>query len=244
MSAASLQRSAAISFLLHLTLFGAALWAARHSNHFVMPSPYVVNLVSPASVTSTQGGAVSEVRTPEKPVSEKSASEKPAAHKSRPESMSAQERPKALRRNREEYLSERIAEIEAKEKIKKRVWLRDVVSLKAGKGGGGSVPSTAKGEGGSVTGTARQGRGSNIENYAARVGEEIRQHWAYPETGEQDIEAIISIRIQKNGSLQILGVEKSSGNPLFDRSALRAITKASPVTPPSQEMEIGVRFYP
>jgi len=39
-------------------------------------------------------------------------------------------------------------------------------------------------------------------------------------------------------------IEKPSGNVLFDRSALRAIAKASPVTPPPYEMEIGVRFYP
>jgi TonB family protein len=55
---------------------------------------------------------------------------------------------------------------------------------------------------------------------------------------------VVSIRILKNGTLQVLNIERSSGIPLFDRSALRAITKASPVTPPPQEMEIGVRFYP
>jgi outer membrane biosynthesis protein TonB len=31
---------------------------------------------------------------------------------------------------------------------------------------------------------------------------------------------------------------------LFDSSALKAISKASPLPPPHEEMEIGVRFYP
>ena len=38
-------------------------------------------------------------------------------------------------------------------------------------------------------------------------------------------------------------IEKSSGNLLFDRSATKAISKASPLSPPPVEMEIGVRFY-
>jgi len=39
-------------------------------------------------------------------------------------------------------------------------------------------------------------------------------------------------------------VEKSSGDLFFDRSALKAVTKASPVSPPPYEMEIGIRFFP
>ncbi len=85
----------------------------------------------------------------------------------------------------------------------------------------------------------------NVE-YGRLVGEEIRRQWQFPTDLLKDktIEAIVSIRVLKNGFVQILRIEKSSGNPLFDRSALRAITKASPVTSPPHEMEIGVRFYP
>ena len=52
------------------------------------------------------------------------------------------------------------------------------------------------------------------------------------------------MKIAKDGTLSVQGVEKKSGNTLFDRSALRAIAKASPVAPPPYEMEIGMRFFP
>jgi len=72
----------------------------------------------------------------------------------------------------------------------------------------------------------------------------IRQHWIFPEAGNKDLLAIISIRIAKDGRIIVDKIEKSSGNPLFDRSALRAINSASPLPPPPEEIEIGVRFRP
>jgi len=66
----------------------------------------------------------------------------------------------------------------------------------------------------------------------------------YPDIGKKDIEAIVSVRILKDGTAIPQKMEKSSGNALFDRSAWRAVAKASPLPPPPQEMEIGVRFYP
>ena len=68
--------------------------------------------------------------------------------------------------------------------------------------------------------------------------------WVFPDTGKKDLEAIISIRILKDGTIISQRIEKSSGNPLFDRSAIKALAKASPLSPPPYEMDIGVRFYP
>lgn len=219
MNGASLQRSAILSFLLHITLFGITLWAARHSNHFVMPSPYVVNLVGPESAAKVQ-------ESPPKAESE-------PAPQTRTETTMSPKTSKTVDKSKEQYLNDRIAALEAKKKIETIGRLRDIVTLKGGK----RVP---------VTSEAKQGKRSTVDDYAVRIGEEIRQHWEFPTDllKDKNIEAIVSIRIQKSGSLQIINVEKSSGNPLFDRSALRAITKASPVTQPLQEMEIGVRFYP
>jgi TonB family protein len=50
--------------------------------------------------------------------------------------------------------------------------------------------------------------------------------------------------IGKDGTLSGVKIEKASGDRFFDRSALNAVTKASPVSPPPYEMEIGIRFYP
>ncbi|MDP2753115.1 MAG: energy transducer TonB, partial [Nitrospirota bacterium] len=61
---------------------------------------------------------------------------------------------------------------------------------------------------------------------------------------QKDLEAIISIKIKRDGAITAQRIEKSSGNTLFDRSAIKALAKASPLSPPPYEMEIGVRFYP
>ncbi len=81
-------------------------------------------------------------------------------------------------------------------------------------------------------------------DYYSLVETKIRQQWIYPETLATDLETIISIRVAKDGSITIEKVEKGSGNQLFDRSVLRAITMASPLPPPLKEMEIGLRFRP
>ena len=54
----------------------------------------------------------------------------------------------------------------------------------------------------------------------------------------------MSVKILRDGTAIVQKVERSSGNALFDRSARRAVERASPLSPPPYEMEIGVRFYP
>jgi len=229
MNGASLPRSAFFSFLLHITLFAITLWAARHSNHFVMPSPYVVTLVSPQSVANVQEAPRAENLTPQ-PQAETRA-ESRMSHESARAAQKKQEHAK------EQAVEDKIAALEAKKRIAKRDELRRMVASTGERSTGKKIP---------VVGVAKQGKTLPAGDYAARMGEEIRQHWEFPTEilKDKNIEAVVSIRILKNGTLQVLNLERSSGIPLFDRSALRAITKASPVTPPPQEMEIGVRFYP
>ena len=43
----SLQKTALLSFGLHLIVFIVAVLIFKQSSHFIMPSPYMVNLVSP-----------------------------------------------------------------------------------------------------------------------------------------------------------------------------------------------------
>ncbi len=81
-------------------------------------------------------------------------------------------------------------------------------------------------------------------DYCKKVRKEIWQQWVYPDTGQKDLETIISIRIMKDGTISMQKIEKSSGNPLFDKSSIRALTKANPLSPPPYEMEISIRFSP
>jgi colicin import membrane protein len=266
MTAPPLQRFTLLSFLIHILFFGLAVLAMDRASRFRMPQSYVVNLVGieslsvPGSAKVLERAQVSEKKPAAGPqVSEK----KPAAAPSAPQHKETHETKKRQvlermnsdrmsleksRKTEEKYLSERIAAIGAKKEIERIVKLRNIISLKGSGEGSAEQSAQVKGqeksqvsEGGAAGG---ERSGSAMNAYFALITRQIRQHWVYPDPGGKNLEAIISIRIFKNGSVQVQGIEKGSGNSIFDRSALRAIEKASPLTPPPYEIDMGVRFYP
>lgn len=81
------------------------------------------------------------------------------------------------------------------------------------------------------------------DSYYALITQKIWSQWVYPELSTSGLEIIISIKIDKDGKIISREIEKSSGNRLFDRSAIKAVTNASPLPAPPFEMEIGVRFH-
>jgi len=216
----SLQKTAILSFTLHLTAFLIVFLVLRQSNHIVMPSPYTVSLVSPDVTNRLVSGEKIETGK----ASEKAEAPSDTAKKSRKDMVLEKE-----------MIEKKISAIAAKKKIEKLARLRSVISLKAGGSKGGNpikTPSTS------------QGKGTLFDDYYSRITKEIWQQWVYPDTGKKSIEAIISVKILKDGTAVVQKIERSSGNALFDRSALKALAKASPLSPPPYEMEIGVRFYP
>lgn len=233
MNAPSLQRLAVLSLLFHITLFAAGFWAAnKQSDHFAAPSPYIVNLVGADVIT--QGNAAPAVEQSGEQVSTKET-----------ESVPPQKEVKKLTRKEELKLKERIAALGAKKKAMEiariRNRMKDITPLKgSGTAGKGVLSARVKGEGeGPAVGS------SMVDNYIAGVTNKIHNQWEIPKELEKEkLKATVSIRIMKNGSIQIIEpIEKPSGNSLFDRSVRKAIIKARPVTPPPYEMEIGVRFY-
>jgi len=93
------------------------------------------------------------------------------------------------------------------------------------------------------TGTPGRGVMEDLDSYYALITSKIWSQWVYPDLESKGLEVIISIKIDRNGRIVSQEIEKSSGNELFDRSAIKALSKASPLPPPPVEMEIGVRFY-
>jgi colicin import membrane protein len=223
----SLSLTAFFSFLLHLTFIFTALITIKNANHFALPSAYVVSLVSTeVSGQPAQGKEGTALQTEEREQKMKLPSE-PSKNKASEDS--------------KQYISDRIAAIEAVRKAKSVVKLRNMVFIKGAKGADKQGKNTKKispSANGSANGAAV------LEGYSEKIGREIRQHWAFPEAWGKTLEAIVSVTIMPNGIVKINSVEKSSGNVLFDRSVLRAINKASPVSPPPHEMEIGLRFTP
>lgn len=98
------------------------------------------------------------------------------------------------------------------------------------------------------TGSSSTGIPGNVQSlapdsYYAQITRKIWGEWIYPDFGTSALEVIINIKIEQDGRIVSHEIEKSSGNILFDRSALKAVSKASPLPAPPFEMEIGVRFY-
>jgi colicin import membrane protein len=219
----SLQKTTVISLALHISVLFIALLLLKQSNKFMIPSPYVVSLVSP-EVLKGKGMDIRAKQETTKPLKDTSVVE-----------TAPKLDMKKKDKKREEMVEERIAAIAAKKKVERLVKLRSEISLKAS----GKINRD-----GSETTPAQAGNGSLFDEYYTKIRKEIWQQWIFPDFGQKDLEAIIAIRIMKDGTISIQKIEKSSGNSFFDKSAIKALTKASPLPPPPYEMEMGVRFYP
>lgn len=222
----SLPKTALLSFALHLTAFLIIFLVLRQSNHIIMSSPYTVSLISPDALTGLDKGSVEEgkdIDADKEAVMPVAPAEKPKKNKKE----TAKEK---------DMVKRKISAIEAKKKIEKIARLRSVISLKAGADRRNINSKIA---------LPSSGKSAMSDDYYSKIIKEIHEQWSSPPgVTKKDIEAIISIRILKDGTAIVQKIEKSSGNTLFDKSAVRALAKASPLTPPPYEMEIGVRFYP
>jgi len=220
----SLQKTTALSFVLHITAFLIVFLILKQSDHLIIPSPYTVSLVSTDVLKSIDRGRIMNASR----ISKKSVSLPDIPRKDVKETMKDKE-----------MVEEKITAIAAKKKVEKIVRLRSTISS--------IIPLKASGDNLRVntqTTDTSVGKGTIFNDYYSRIRKEIWQQWVFPDTGKKDLEAIISIRILKDGTIIPQRIEKSSGNPLFDRSAIKALAKASPLSPPPYEMDIGVRFYP
>lgn len=222
MTGPSLRKTIALSFAVHLTIFLIAILILKKSNHIIIPSPYTVSLVGPHVLTGIDKAKNGDARkNSEKPVM-------PADFPRKDIKEISEEK---------EMVEKKISVIAAKKKIEKIIKLRSIISLKA-KGVDRRANSTQQNT------NVSMGNDALFYDYYSKIKREIWQQWIFPDIGRKDIEAIISIRIMKDGTITSQRIEKSSGNSLFDRSAIRALAKSTPLSPPPYEMEIGVRFYP
>ena len=220
----SLQKTTALSFILHITAFLIAFLILKQSDHIIFPSHYTVSLVSPDVLGRIDRGRNMNASH----ISKESVSMSNISKKNAREIMKDKE-----------MVEDKITAIAAKKKVEKIVRLRSsispIISLKAS---GDNMRVNTQ-----TTDTA-VGKGTIFDDYYSKIRKEIWQQWIFPDTGKKKLDAIISISISKDETITSHRIEKSSGNPLFDRSAIRAIAKANPLSPPSYEMDIGVRFYP
>jgi colicin import membrane protein len=224
----SLQKSTALSAALHFTFFIAAALVLKQSASIVIPSPYVVSLVGPVNSSPERSASGSAAGS--------ATGSKAGTSMIDP---SRQERtPEKDEKSDRTRVEDRLSELKAKKKLKDIVALRSkVLEIKGSEGKAQRTNAAQKSGGGAA-------QGSMFDSYYAKITGQIWQEWVYPDMGDKNLETIIAVKIAKDGSVTVQRIEKGSGNALFDRSAMRAIAKASPVAPPPYEMEIGMRFYP
>ncbi len=215
----SLQKTTILSLALHVSVLLISFLLLRQSSQLIMSSTYTVNLVS------------SDVFKGDEKRESKIISES-LRDTSITEGLIKEDMSKKLKK--EELIEEKISAIEAKKRVEQIVRLRSAISL------GKQLNEKSV----SDTSSTDTGRGGIFDDYYTRIRNHIWQHWIYPDTGQKDLETIISIVIMRDGTISIKKIEKSSGNPLFDKSAIKALTKANPLPPPPYEMEIGVKFHP
>lgn len=104
---------------------------------------------------------------------------------------------------------------------------------------------------GSAAKTPQSEFNSWLQEYSARTKLRITKNFNIPPAlvPKENIEAIIAIRILRDGTLDFTGFEKKSGNRYLDDAAVKAIKKSTPF-PPFPEgiregsIEIGIIFRP
>jgi colicin import membrane protein len=224
------------SIFLHVLIVAATLVIARHSSLYKIPSAYMVTIVD-NSAASTSSNQQSEISTQKSDAEVHNSTTEDS--KAKTQGMSISSKLKDISKKQDEMaVKERIEALQAKKRIEKMAALRKMVDI----GGIKSEVRSQKSEAQTKGSTA--GNQTFGGDYYSMVINKIRQQWIFPESIDKDLLAIITIKIARDGSVTIGRIEQSSGNPLFDRSALRAVSKASPLPPPPQEIEIGVRFRP
>lgn len=89
-----------------------------------------------------------------------------------------------------------------------------------------------------------------MDVYHAEIWHRIQRKWAFSDQlarGREDLEAVMIVRIMKDGRIEEIWPEQSSGNRSFDDSVFRAIKKSDPLPPlpegyQDRYYEVGIRF--
>jgi TolA protein len=91
---------------------------------------------------------------------------------------------------------------------------------------------------------------SQMNAYYALIWSRIKSQWALPRgiLQSDNLEAIIDVKILRDGTVSRLEIEKSSGNRYFDQSAVKAVRKASPFPAlpawiQDTTAEFGIKFH-
>jgi colicin import membrane protein len=120
----------------------------------------------------------------------------------------------------------------------------------AGRGSGKAGAGVGGPAGGSGSGGARVQE--SILIYQAEIQYQIQKNWAFSQQLAGDntqLEAVLAIKVLRNGEIEDIWFDEKSGNAYLDDSAYKAIVKSNPLPPlPNDYMrpfyKVGLRFGP
>jgi colicin import membrane protein len=205
---------------------------------------YFVNLVGPAEIQRGAKTRVTKKRVPPKKKTvtpKKVVKAKPAPKKrARPKSDVTMETTDRVAKE-----IERMRAISALAKIKKQKEQEEAESRKADEALDEAIEGIRKKRTINISRTAGMTGtqpSSDMDAYSALVRQRILDEWIHLEV-DSSLETIISFYVDKSGVISSIKTVSSSGSILFDRSAVKAIRKASPLPPPAVEDEIEIKFH-
>jgi TonB family protein len=228
-----------VSLFFHLSFIAVAIFVISRVTDYRQPLPYIVSLVDDRPSSASRQAAPRESPSQKAPETPKTVKQSVQPAVSPPPTKAKA----AHQAEQDKLMKERIEALQAKKRIEKLVALRKVIEVDA------SRTSAAKSASQKPEKASSQGAGSGASggrDYYSVVHGRIHEKFDLPPSFDRDrsLETVVAIRIERDGRVTIYRIEKSSGNRLFDRAVVKAITDASPLPPPPQEMDIGVRFRP
>jgi protein TonB len=234
---------AGFSVLLHLAILGAVVYVPqifRPASRF--PDVYTADLVSlPAGLPGIpgQGPRASAPAPPPaapKPEAAIKIPEKPDAKAPKPKPARKTEPPRP--------------------KAEKAVPEPQPATEGSAEGGTGAAGSGAGGGTGGIPGGGGGAGGSGFLDdatfqyawYLSNMTSIFGRNWARPIKPDLDrtLRAVVHFKVLKDGTLTEIEMEQSSGDPVLDRSALRAVQDSNPLPPlPYQygKDSLGVHFF-
>jgi len=214
------------SFFIHGLFFALSVMLINNNVKTKIDKTYIVSIVTDMTLSqASENPSINQEVAPSK--QKETMSPQPVVKET--------VRREPAKKDDDKIVQDRISEMIAKKRIEKLVATRSNIDLASSSK---SSPIATNKRGSSTQG---QSKG----DYLSLVRAKIMERWVYPETIDKDLEAIITIKIKKDGTVQLIGIEKSSGNRLFDRTALSAISSIQNLpSPPEGIEELGIRFKP
>lgn len=221
-----------LSLLMHGIIFSALFWVPGNSRGILSMNEvvYEVNLVDAPKDSLTKGTA-SVSQKASAPAAADNRQAKRIYNPSRQKdavtvakrTVKRRTKPKKTRTDSGKLLDSAISKIERKVKNEKPDHLEKAIAALDKKVG-------------SSDGTAASGSSAGnlaIRLYIMEAETLIKSRWSYPDAiaSQKDIEAVVLLKVKKDGTVLETSFIKRSGNTIFDQSVLNAIEKAKPLPP-------------